>query len=93
MIWPIKWWHMGRWNYLTTCHILSLVKKFNQKPHLEVGQKNHPIGTKLLKSTCPRKLKWFLTPCQFGVLFGLKIQFEKLEILVIGILYTNLRII
>jgi hypothetical protein len=26
-----------------------------------------------------------LTPCQFGVLFGLKIQFEKLGILIVDV--------
>jgi hypothetical protein len=59
---------------------LPQVKKFNQKHRLGVGQKHHPkVGKKtiivildLLKSTCPRNQSGFLTPCHFGVLFGLK---------------------
>jgi hypothetical protein len=31
----------------------------------------------MLKLTCPKNQSDFLTPCHFGVLFGLKIQFEK----------------
>jgi hypothetical protein len=42
MVWPIKWWYVGCWNDLTTCHILPLIKKINQKHRLGVGQKDHP---------------------------------------------------
>ncbi len=91
MIWLIKWWHMKRWNDLTTCHILPIVKFFNPKHHLGIGQKDQPkVGKKnhlvildLLKSFCPRKPKLFFDPYHFGVFFGLKIQFEKPGILVV----------
>ncbi len=73
-------------------HFMIKQKK-NQKHCLMVGQKHYPKLVKktilvvldLLKSTCPRKPKWFLTPCHFGVLFGLKIQFEKRGILVMDV--------
>jgi hypothetical protein len=79
---------MGRQNNITMCHILPWVKKV-------IGQKNLVKSTNLglvkkivsilldlLKSTCPRKLRGFFYYCHFGVLFGLKTQFEKLGILV-----------
>jgi hypothetical protein len=61
---------MGHSNDLTTCFILPPLKIFNQKHCLRVGQKHHPkVGKKtilvildLLKSTFPKKPKWFFDP-------------------------------
>jgi hypothetical protein len=44
---------------------LPLVKKINQKHHPKVGKKTILVVLDLLKSTCPRKPKWFFDPLSF----------------------------
>jgi hypothetical protein len=57
----------------------NLVKSTN----LRLVKKTIPVILNLLKLTYLKKLKGFFYYCHFGVFFGLKTWFEKLEILVV----------
>jgi hypothetical protein len=47
-------------------------KTHGQKHHPTIGQKNHPSHTKLVKTTCPKKLEDYFYTCHFGVFLDKK---------------------
>ncbi len=51
-----------------------------QKYHPRIGKKNHPSHTRLVKSTCLKKLRVFFTPITLGFLLTRKLRLKNLEL-------------